>query len=40
MDDLNYLIRDFDTFNKNKKLKQEEEKQKSLADKLDLDPLD
>jgi hypothetical protein len=40
MDDLNYLIRDFDTFKKNKKLKQEEEKQKSLADKLDLDPLD
>ena len=40
MDDLNYLIRDFDTFKKIKKLKKEEEKQKSLADKLDLDPLD
>ena len=40
MDDLNYLIRDFDSFEKNKKLKQEYEKQKSLADKLDLDPLD
>ena len=40
MDDLNYLIRDFDSFEKNKKLKQEDEKHKSLADKLDLDPLD
>ena len=40
MDDLNYLIKDFDSFEKNKKLKQEDEKHKSLADKLDLDPLD
>ncbi len=40
MDDLNYLIKDFDSFEKIKKFKQEDEKQKNLADKLDLDPLD
>lgn len=40
MDDLNYLIKDFDSFEKIKKFAQEDEKQKNLADKLDLDPID
>ena len=40
MDDLNYLIRDFDDYEKNRKLSAQEKKQQQIADKLDLDPLD
>ena len=40
MDDLNYLIRNFDYFEKLRKSIEIEKKQKQIADKLDLDPLD
>ena len=40
MDDLNYLIRDFDDYAKKKKSVAQEKKQQQIADKLDLDPLD
>lgn len=40
MDDLNYLIRDFDDYAKKEKSVAQEKKQQQMADKLDLDPLD
>ena len=40
MDDLNYLIRDFDDYAKKEKSVAQEKKQQQIADKLDLDPLD
>ena len=47
MDDLDYLIKNFNEFEKNRKIKEEENKlkeeiinRKNLADKLDLDPID
>ena len=40
MDDLNYLIRDFDDYTKKEKSVAQEKKQQQIADKLDLDPLD
>ena len=40
MDDLNYLIRDFDDCEKNRNSLVQQKKQQQMADKLDLDPLD
>jgi hypothetical protein len=40
MDDLNYLIRNFDYSEKIRKSNEVEKKQKQIADNLDLDPLD
>jgi hypothetical protein len=40
MDDLTYLIRNFDYFEKVRKTMEVEKKHKQIADKLDLDPLD
>ena len=40
MDDLNYLIRDFDDYEKNRNSLAQQKKQQQMADKLDLDPLD
>jgi hypothetical protein len=40
MDDLDFLIKNLDEFEKNRNLKEEKIKKQQLADKLDLDPHD
>jgi hypothetical protein len=40
MDDLNYLIKDFNDCEKNSNSLAQKKKQQQMADKLDLDPLD